>query len=320
MMIRLNISILLITLTVISIAAQKTGSVLKVNAGIYENWRFGAPVYAVQAFPGWNPHVNKIIYRESMLLRGQIILNANDNEIEERFPVRTKKTDITHIVEVAGAQVWDQSGNRKWFTADELPPLKVYFEPEMPNTIFFPNENNCVLLFEIGGPGDDNFIEGSWNFYLRINTSELNWQLLAASTETTNDPAFPSGTSLLRKISFQVKSIKSKIDSQNVAFYNYRLTRNSGSIEIQREGLPILNKLIEANPQDGYLLYERAQLYAELNMFQEATKDALQIINCIKQGNLTRIFDDPLMIHDQDPVDFLTGISQLWDAQIEKDE
>ncbi len=310
--------LLLVNLMILEISAQEA---LRVNFSINLNWRLSGPSFAYEIYPLTNDPA-PFIFDGAMVPRGQIVLSCIGAETDQSQEVKSRNVSITHVVEIAGAHHWDLEGNSKWLEADELPPLQVFYEPKMPDKISFPGPHNCVLLFEIGEKKQDEWAEGSWSVMLRLNASKLNWRLEPYGLDSQYDPAFPEGTAALHKIDFKVKKLTTDADFHNLFYFEYlEATMDDEPGSMTNRALPKLNALLEVYPNDGFLLYARAQYYMGVDSFDLAIADGKKVMALYKQEKLTRMFELSMPVENPEEVSELLEFEVMaWEQVKEQEE
>lgn len=260
------------------------------------SWRLGASVFTYQEFPLPAPHQDHpLLYDRVMIPRGSLILERQGNlantPVEQQRILRSKDVDITPLLTVVSAQHRNEKGEVKYYPSQNLPKIKVMYEPEMPDEIVLPSEvGTAVLLWQIGAGKDDEWAEGYWHVTLRLDARSLKVQLTpqGAGGIPASGKEGREGGVVLFPFDFNVKKIRTEDDRLNYFMFKYQDDKSKGDYA---ESLAALNAILKKYPNDGPTLFARSQLYADaLKNFPAAVTDVQQLLKFAEENHLRRWF------------------------------
>jgi hypothetical protein len=285
-------------------------------------WRCGVPAFAEIGLDEGGSGT-QVLFIGEMRPRGMLVLryggSAAGQGPEKEISLRSEKLDITSQLEIAGAYYSKEGSNEvKQVEAKELPVLKAYYDPDLPEKITLgPQNRSTVVLFEIGAGKPDEWAEGQWSVVMRFNAGRLPVRLqpaMGASMAPRREDA------VVWELKFEGRKPRTEGDRIDLLYFHYReakaLVWQYGGY---KPAIDALSAIIEARPDEVNLRVERAQMLAWTGREEEAVKEVGSIIDLARTGNLKKRIRVPLSPRstEKEAIAWLEKQAVFWKASLD---
>lgn len=274
-------------------------------------WRQHTPVYAGTFF---RPNDEQFIFTGSMAPRCTLILRMpGDTEqvpAEQRIMIRSEALDIIDRVQMVGARHRNPAGDVRWVEPEDLPAVKVWFAPDLPERLVFPSKENCILYVQVGETDSKFWEEGVWTVSLRFNGKGLVQNLVPGSTNLHQDPDKQNAPSYIWQLQFHSRPASDQTDRAELLYYEFQHTKldMNDDDDAKAKAVDRIEALVKTFPKDGRLLSEMANVYEQLERFDSAIGVLKNMETLLEHGDLSPL---PPMIRSR----HMTSEQQLRNVQ-----